>query len=281
MKNILYIYIAVAFLSSCVNEREVAPIMDPTTKPLVTISTDDDLTSVSEGDVFTFNVMTSKLMKENIAFSYKESEGNASVEGMDFDVSSGVLAPYAFETTFTLEIPMDNFPQETTKLAIEIGSYELADTWQFSPESEPYMVDVDVKNVNDPDALTIGVIWDDPEHVTDFDVLVEAEDQGSWSNQGATGANPEIDTSIRSDYGDDTDDTYLVGLDPYDVPDGDISFKVHVGYPNGDVEIFEGTFNKADLSTYIADDFTAFGSTMYRILRVVQTGNTYDVTFTF
>lgn len=292
MKRIIFIFnifgmVALLLLASCYPEQEVAPVTDASKYPTVTIEPAGDYSTSTEGDVLVYNITVSAMVKHSVGFGVDLTEESL-VEGEDYEVSGGTLAAYSLSTTISIHLLSDGWPEIGEAFVFTISSD--ADpfwNWQLNANSDRESGNSMVMNVNDPNALTVAMKWDDPEGITDFDMLVESETvdpvfEGSWSADGATGNNPEIDLSIRNDDPDGPyDGVYYVGVDPFDVPEGDIHFEVRVGYPDGSVDIFEGTFNIANTDNYVTDTFTAWGIPMYRLIKVTKNGNSYDVSFDF
>ncbi len=286
----LYKFLAFGILGllmySCFPEQEVAPIKDPSNNPLATITPQGDYSLVKEGDTLVFDITLDKMIKNNVAIDIDILDGTTLVEDEQFVIEGTNIPAYGLSTQAFVYVLSNDFPDDANLGKLELNVTSDNDiTWNFqlNPATQSVMVNSEVQNFNDPDALTIYFEWDDPEEVIDFDLLIEYETGGeSWSADGATGNNPEKDKTIRNDYDSPYDGTYLVGIDPFDVPSSvDIPFTVTIGHANGTVSEFSGIFNTDDIGNYTADTFSAWGSTMYRVLTVVKTGNSYDVTFEF
>lgn len=277
INNLLLLAVGVLFVFSCRPDQDVEDIIDATEKPRATITRVDDLTEVTEGDVLVFEVKMDKMMRESVDFDHEIADGNESVLHLDYDVEPGTVSEYSTTATIEVHVHDDGVPENTKKLAINVGAFDLAQNFQLSPESDVFEVNVDVKNAQRDDALMIGFEWVDPEHVIDFDMLVEHADLGSWS-AGATSDNPE--TAV---FDFDTDDPSLydgeiyVGVDPYDVPDGQTPYVISVGHPDGTVEIFEGIFDTSKTSEYQVDNFSAWALPFYRVLHVTKSGSGFVV----
>ncbi len=266
----------VIFLSSCYSEG-VSPIDSPDDNSIATFTPAGDYSSIKEGDVLEYEISVDKMVANDVQFSVVFGE-NSVLGPDDVSITGGLLGAFNASTTISVEILADDFPEVSEAASFEISAAEdLTWNFQLSPLSQVVSVSADVPNVNDDTSLTVAFGWSDPEHITDFDFLVEHADLGSWG-AAATSANPEVDLSV---WKTDDDGTYYYGVDPYDVPDGDIPFTVSIGYPDGSVEFFEGTFNVANLGDYTQDTFSAWGAPMYRILTVVKSGENFSVTFEF
>lgn len=285
MKNFIKYKIgALAFsmlvLAAC-DEQEVEAPMDPATKPTVTITRIDDAGSIEEGDTLIFEITTSKMLEHNsVAFVPSFADVAEVEEGLDYDFEGGVLAPFTTSTTLTVYVYDDGFPEADENFNFEIVAPNWGQSWQLNPQSDVEVIESSVANVNDPESLTIAFGWDDPEHHSDFDLLVNYGET-SWG-AAASSANPEIDNSIsHNDEGgiNVNDGTYYVGVDPYDVPDEVTSYTISVGYPDGRVETFQGTFDQSKLDSYPTDYFAAYETDMYRMLVVEKNGDQYTVDF--
>lgn len=281
MRNILNNFLIglalILVVASCYPEQEVAPVDSPNDNPTVTIEPQGDYSTITEGDTLKYTITTSAFVKDNVTYAVELQE-SAAADATDFEVIGGVLGAYSGSTELWIVVLADDFPEEAEAFNFEISAEsDMAWNWQINPASDVEVINGTIVNVNDPTLLTVAMQWVDPEHVIDFDMLIEGATLGSWGT-AATADNPEISTAI---WNADDDDTFYVGVDPFAVVDGDISFTFHVGHPDGSVEIFEGVFNKDNLGDYTTDQFTAWGIPMYRIATVVKTGSSYDVTFEF
>ena len=262
--------------SSCSNEQEVSAIVSPNDFSTVTITPSTVPSLVNEGDTLKFTLTVDKMFTQDIDFSVLY---DATSEGLDVDyeVVGGTFPAYTLSTEVSVIILEDNFPEMSESLKLTLTSEpDYGFNFQLSPSSESLSMDLSITNVNNPDALTVSFAWDDPDHESDFDFLVESLSDGSWSTSGATGSNPETDMSVDTDS---PDGTYYFGVDPYSVVDGDIAFTVNVGHPDGTVEVFSGAFNTSNLENYTTDLFSAWDTDMYRMVTVVKSGDTYTVTY--
>lgn len=276
MINRLIVLIAVTGgLYSCTPEQDVAPI--DTDNPVATIEPQADYSSASEGDTLKYTITVESFLSGSLAFGVDFQEASTASDA-DIEVIGGSLAAYTKSTEIAIVVLADDFPENEEVLDFLINtSGDIGNSYRISPHSDVEVVQVTVQNVNDPTLLSVAMEWVDPAHESDFDLLIEGEVNGSWG-AAATAGNPEISTAI---WNADPDDTFYVGVDPYAVVDGDINFSLHIGYPDGTVEIFDGVFNVANIESYTADQFTAWGIPMYRLATIVKSGSSYDVTFEF
>lgn len=283
MKNyikhkILILAATMAAMVSCDQEQEVEPIMDPNTKPIVTITrVDDHGDPVIEGDTLKFDITSDKMMQMGVDFTMvmtDESEASSA----DFEVigDKATLVPYSTSVQLQVVVLADNFPETAETLGFEVGAFNLGQNFQLNPASDVEAVNVEVANVNHPDFLTVAFGWEDPDHASDFDMLINYE--GSSWNFAASADNPEINMSISHTYPDPYDGTYQIGVDPYDVAKDVTPYTISVGYPDGTVEIFEGTFDQTKLDSYTADYYDDWGMYFYRLLTVEKSGTNYTVT---
>ncbi len=268
----------VTLFYSCYPEQDIEPVDSPDDLPNAVIEpAASNSDNPMEGDTLTYNITVDKLVANDVDFSVVFGDGNE-IDSDDIEVIGGTLLQHRFETSISIVLIEDNIPEIDEPLNFSISAEEdITWNWQLGPASEVETLNFALPNVNNPDALTLTFAWDDPDHEMDFDLFVEHATEGSVSAQ-TTGDNPEIDMGLLNEY---PDGTYYIGVDPYDVQDGDINFEVRFGEPNGDVEVFEGVFNVANLDDYQQDTFTAWAWPTYRVLTVVKSGDNYTATFEF
>lgn len=276
--NIAFFALVALILSSCYSGQDVAPIDSPDDNPTATLTPMADYSSVAEGDTLKYTISLDKTVRYDIQFGVVYDD-NSVVTAEDIEEIGGLLTAYSLETELWVILLADDFPEIDETMEIEIGAgTDLAFNWQLSPASDVVTFSTALPNTNFDGGLTVAMSWPDPDHAIDFDFLVESELEGSWG-AAATADNPEITTAL---WTTDDDGSYFFGFDPYTVPSGvDVPFTISVGYPDGTVEFFDGAYNSNNTADYTVDQFTAWGSPMYRALTVVKTGSTFNVTFEF
>ncbi len=75
-------------------------------------------------------------------------------------------------------------------------------------------------------------------------------------------------------------DSFLEIVFIYNLATSSFDYTFTLGYPDGSVQIIEGTFDSDDLGKYTMDVWTAWGGgyASYRILKVVNDGTKFVVT---
>ena len=281
--NIMMLAMLSILAVGCNQDDDPSDPISPDGYPVATITADTDIdgSTVDEGTMIAYTFTTDKMQAIDVAVSAVQTGGTA-VEHVDFEFIEGSIGAYTTEATVYVQILDNGIPQESRTLEFEVGAQELGTRYTLNPSSDRMTVSTTINNVNADDRLTVSFEWVDPEHHSDFDLLVESLTYGSWSVDGGTGNNPEIDASVGTQWDADPnayDDTYIFGVDPYDVGDQVTEYTVSVGHPDGTVEIFTGSFDLNATADYPSTYFAYWGVDIYNILSVVKSGNTYDVTF--
>ena len=277
--NISIILIAIVSLSiSGCYKTEVAPVVEPggygyTT---ATFTTDFTGTEVSEGDTIIYTIKLSKPVDFDIPFSVKFTGNNPD------DISYEDVKIPAYEDSASLMIVFvaDDIPELDQDITIEIGDFDLGTKYQLVNTTNP-VLNLKLKNVNNPGGLTIAMSW--PDDNDDWDGLLIDEagagDPNGWGYDyvgymGATGNDPEILLFLEDFYGYWTaaDGVYYLDVDPWDVSASTTDFTMSVGHPDGTVEFFNFTFDMAKAN---AGDYPMTWA--YSTLKIVKTGLTYEV----
>ncbi len=276
--NISIILIAILSLgiSGCY-KTEVAPVIEPggygyTT---ATFTTDFTGTEVSEGDTITYVIKLSKPVDFDLTFSVNFS-GNPD----DISYEDAVIPAYGDSAVMQIVVVADDIPELDQDVTLEVGDFDLGTKYQLVNTTNP-VLNLKLKNVNDPGGLTIAMSWPDDNDDWDGYVIDEAGngDPNGWGYDyagyaGATGADPEIMLFLEDFYGYWTadDGVYYLDVDPYDVAASTTDFTMSVGYPDGTVEFFNFTFDMAKAN---AGDYPMVWA--YSTLKIEKTGLTYDV----
>jgi hypothetical protein len=269
--KLIVLMCGVLALSSCDQEKDVEPIMDANTKPVITVTRTDEGASsstINEGDILEFEVATSKWMEGAIDFTI-ESENL--VEGLDYEIlSPASIAPYSSSSTLRIEVLSDNFPENDEQFDLRVVPTDIAQNWRLNPSSlEGSVFDLAVKNINPAGAFTVGFLWADDHDDFDIYVLDGAGDAvGDNIYEGATSAFPEITTVLKTDA---PDGEYHVTVDPYAVEHEQIDFTIGVGFEDGTSQVFTGTL---DLTS---EELPTFGD-MIALIKIVKSGNSITVT---
>jgi hypothetical protein len=284
-KNTLYkltgMALVVLAFASCETletaKQDVSPIASPDNYPLVTVTPNTTSTTVSEGNTITYTIKLDKMLDRSVTFTPHQTGGTA--DESDFVVKEVTISPYTLEAEMVVELVADDYPEAEETLQITVAIESLAEKNLVNLESPlPYVIDLKIANVNDAEALTIGLIWED-DHA-DFDFVIWANTASNpmeeWGDMGASSHYPEIDKSIVLD---DEDGTYYVNIMDWEA--GPFDYKFSIGHPNGTVQFIEGTFDTSKYN-YTNDIWTAWPNPKeadsYRVLQVVKTGSAFVVT---
>jgi hypothetical protein len=274
--KILGLALIVSGVAACdTADQDVSPIVSPDSYPVATFTASSSNTSLVEGNAITYTITIDKPLDRALTFSAKVKGGTA--DEHDFVADAAVLAPYTTQTQLTINAVADDFPEANETLQLEIGVFGIADKYLLNPSTVNPSLDLTIVNLNDPTLLTIAFEWPDPNHNIDIDIVTwrGTTPPRPWGDGGATGNNPEIDMSIWLE--DPLGDYYVNimdwGADPF-------TYKFTIGHPDGTIQIIEGTFNTADYSAYILDNWTAWGGSYesYRVLKVTNNGTGFVVT---
>lgn len=258
-------------LFACTAEQDVEPVISPDNKPAVTFTPSSSVTTLTEGDTLVYSIKTDKPIDRAVTFSAKINGGTAGEE--DFTIESAVLQPYTTSVDMYIIANSDDMPEASETFDIEIGAYSIADRYLLNPTTVNPTASFTITNVNDPTLLTVVFEW--PDEDTDIDIVVFSETEGEWSDQGATGHNPEVDKSI---WLSDPTGTYYINIIDWD--SDTFTYKFTIGHPDGTNEVIEGTFDTTDYSVYTRDNWTSWGGSYpsYRVLKVVNSGTGFTVT---
>jgi hypothetical protein len=277
--KIIGVVLFMAFAVSCdmlrTAEQDASPVISPDGKPTVTYTANITGNTVKEGESLIYTITLDKPIDRALTFSANFVDGSAGED--DYEVATAVLQPYTTEVKLTITAIADDYPEVEETLKLEIGIFGIAEKYLINPGTvNPMVVDLKIANTNDPEKLTIAMEWAD--HDMDFDFVTWSDTPDypmtEWGDSGASSHNPEIDKSI---WLADPAGTYYVNIMDWD--SGPFGYKFSIGYPNGNVEFIEGTFDK-DANNYTNDPWTAWGDSYdsYRVLKVENTGTAFTVT---
>ncbi len=268
---ILSVMLMVFGLSGCYEQDVVDPITPGNYGyTSATITTDFTDAEVTEGESISYTVKLDKPIEYDLTFDLKV-DGDADA----LEYKPLVIPAYSTEGVMVINFPNDGIPSADKNVSIEMGVFNVNYKYILTDTEYPTL-DLTVKNVNDPTLLTIMFSWptsDDIDIVTWSDT--DEYPMTEWGDGGATGANPEFDTSI---WLSDPVGTYYVNIMHWGAPSFDYTFTI--GHPDGSIQIIEGTFDSDNLDQYIMDPWTAWGDSYdsYRILKVVNDGTKFVVT---
>lgn len=258
-------------------EQNVSSIVSTEDYPVATFSSNvNSNNTVTEGDTLRFMIKTDKWLDRSVTFTFKITGGTADETDLTFldadGIGAAVLAPYTDSIELFVVINEDNFPELDETLSYEIGAYSNSDRYIINPITEYPSGTITVKNHNDPGKLTIAFSWPNPDD--DFDTYAITASGISWG-LAASSDNPEIMTDI---WVADDDGTFYYGIDPYSVETIETNYTISIGYPNQDVQFFEGVFDLNDLAGYPVDYFSYYDTNFYRLLTIVKSGSSFTVT---
>lgn len=246
-------------------EQEVSEVIDPSTYTTAQLTLESDFngTSVTEGEKVTFDVTFDKAMEPDVQFEVIQEDGDAEVD-VDYEFTGGLINGYYTNAKFIIDFPADMVVEPTKTMQFMVGISNLGQKYLLSPQTQYPEYTIEILNVNDPTGLTINVGWDN--HDDDWDVMIVDEaGTDEWTGwAGATGANPEI--TILSNSA--PDDTYYVEMDPWDVVTDVVEFTTNIGHPDQSIESFSFTWVESESDNYPVN----WG---YQLVKIVKVGNTY------
>lgn len=269
---ICFVLIAAFGMVSC--ENNTTSPADPISTdnyPTLTFDTDYEGSTVAEGDTIMYQVTADRPFENPVSIELSVSGENIE----DHDVENTVVEFPAFEADITIEFPvvfpMDDIPEnESKELTYTINDQDIGTQYTINPNTEFPEKTVTLENYNDPSGLTVALNWENPADDLDlFGLLYQGGEYAGTNVIAATAAKPETlveDTGMEGEW--------YYTIDPFAVEQAEVSYTLSVGYPNQDVEIFEGSFNAE--TPELTPDLAG-----YRVLQVTSTENASgDIEFT-
>lgn len=252
---------------ACSNKQDVAPVVDPTDFPLVTITPDGDYSNVAEGDILSYTITVDKFFDQDIDFSVivnESSTGNAA----DIEVVGGTFIAYTSSTSLEVTIVDDGYPEIDESYDMEISAVaDRSYNFQISPNSDVEILNFSVANVNVAGVLTVGALWSDDHD--DWDLyFFDSNGNQLDGNVGATGSDPEVITGVIDDSSDDG--TYDLLLDAWDVSNDKTTFEISIAKPDGGIEVIS-----TDVSISSTDEPTLYG--LYHVATLTKSGSNYTL----
>jgi hypothetical protein len=282
MKKIFSILTIGLLLVSC-DETEVKPVTDPNDFPLVSFELTDPsqqgtvIPANADDGTIAVSASMSKPSKYTTGITAVQTGGTA-VEGEDFEVSGTTIPAYTTSTTTPLMISVipHPFPEEEKTVELQVGIEEGSDGEQYSlmydPATNPLEVSFTIGTAHSPDALTVGLDWNE-EQAVDIDmVLLDAN--GDELAYQATADVPEISQFLTNAA---PDGTYYISIQPYEVITPQWEYTFGISEPNGDLTTFTGVFDGDNLGAYTADMSPTLGE-VYRLVKIVKNGSDYTMT---
>jgi len=252
-------------------DQDVSAIISPNNKPMVAITTESD-GSVMEGESITYTVSFDQTIDRAVTFTPVIIGGTAD----DHDyvaLESVTIEPYTKSVDFIVEFLDESINEGLESIEIQLEIEGIAEKYLVHPDTVIETIKIDII---DQAKLLIEFSWNED---IDFDILTYSDTsvypETLWGNGGATGANPEYDSSIW--LSDPTGDYYVCILDWWEGIDWDYTFKLT--HADGSTETITGTF---DGTNYPYESFigpSSWGSpNAYKILKVVNDGTKFVVT---
>lgn len=291
MKKLVYILFIGLLFAAC-EEDDMAPVVDPSTHymyPLASFELGDPshdgavfnekdadpLTNVV--DTIVVNITFDKPIPFATEFTvYPDSTSTATL-GEDYTVINAVVPANTTTGQLVIEITGDNFPEvdETANLTVKPidtdgEQYDL----MLDPATQFLNFSFTINNYNSEDDLTMAFEWN-ADQASDLDVVI-FDDAGNEFSYVASADNPELGEIIPNSA---PDGTYYVNIDDYAVEADEVEFTFTFHSPNGEVNIFDGVFVKAEISNYDSDYSTTLASDTYRFVQVEKSGSTYTLTY--
>ncbi len=272
---------ATLLLSSC-DEEPISDPISPDDYPIATFTKNIDGSELNEGDTVTYTITLDKMMEYDVTFSaeFTDADGETSHEVEILTEDSEVTIPaYSNSGELVFVVSRDDIPEGDETLHLDVAAHDIAERYMLKPETSVLSSEFTIKNYNDPASLTVMLSWPTDDDIDIVTWYLENDTLYELGDGGATGANPEIDTSIKLSYATDYGiDTYYVnfmhwGAAPFD-------YTITLGHPDGTNEILTGTFDSDNLDKYTEDVWTAWGGgySSYRILKVMNDGTKFTVT---
>lgn len=262
---IIWFMLLAAFgMVSCDEGLNTADTADPISTdnyPTLSFSTDFEGNEVAEGDTIMYQVTTDKPFENPVSLELSVSGDNV----VDHDVENTEVEFPAFSAD-TVEFPvifaMDDIPEETKELTYTIEDQDIGTQYTIHPDTEFPEQTVTVENVNDPNGLTVALDWENSADDLDLYGLLYVD--GSYADINVNAATADKPETLVEDTGEEGEWYYTI--DPFEVEQEEVNYTLSVGYPNQEVEIFEGSFNADDPS--LTEDLAGL-----RVMQVTSTEN--------
>ena len=272
--NLLGLFLVSFLWVSCDQaEQDVSPIISPDNNPTVTI-TSDRTSNLEEGETITFTITFDKPIEETVTFA---PIVGGSLDDHDYEMpESVILQPYTTSVDFQIDLIEDYEIEGQETLTVQFDIPGIAEEYLVQPGTVFEVFEYVVNDFVDPNKLVINFAWDTDD---DFDIVTYSDTPTYpatlWGTGGATGANPEIDTSI---WLDDPAGTYYVCiLDWGTGTNWDYTYTI--AHPDGTVQTIEGTFNGTTYPyTYFVGPSSWGSPNAYKILKVENTNAYFTVT---
>lgn len=266
--------LSITLVNCDAEESSVDPTPIGGTQELVTPTITPDVVpgDVDEGSSITFSIVFDKSVRQTVTWVPVLVGGTGTEADLDLDVTA-VMNAYRTSTSMTVDVISDGIPEMDQTVTIQLQPISVESGYWISPNYDLPEFTYTIKSFVDPNDLIVAFEWDEnASH--DMDMFAFSEVSGPWDS-AATGDIPETKNLV---WGIDPDGTYFIGVDPYDVEDGvtEIDYKFSFGQPNGQIDVFEGSFDYANRdTTYTTDDYQ--GTTVYLLFNVVKVGTEFTI----
>lgn len=158
-------------------DQDVSPTVSPDSYPVATFTQiKGGTTTAAEGDTLIFKVEIDEKIERSITFSARVIGGDASAD--DIEVTSGVIAPYTYETTVQVVLIKDWVADENESMKLEFGAFSIADRYQPNPTTVNPVLDLTVSNYISG-ILTITCDWD--KNVDVYDIVQKKIVMGTYT----------------------------------------------------------------------------------------------------
>ncbi len=265
----IWMLAGIIVLSSCYPEQDLAPVKDPTTNPVATITAMGDYSTITEGDTLKYSIELSAFVTQDITFGVIVDEATTATEGDDYEIVGGKVTAFTSSSELWILILADDFPEVDEIFKAEVSSFADGGSYSFqlSTESSVIAIDGSIANVNDPGYLSIGVSW--AEAGDDWDTHIIDVDAGAYQWRAWTGSNPEMQ------YLDNTSASvnFTLGADAYAVDATVNTLTVSVGYPDGTVE-----FQEVVVDTSNPDNATDITGSIL-LATITKSGTSYTLAY--
>lgn len=267
---ICFLLLAALGMVSCENNT-TSPAEPISTEdyPTATFTTDFEGNTVAEGDTIMFQISIDRPFEHAVTIELSVSSDN--LEEGDYEYTPVTIPAYSEETVdVPIIFPNDNIPEnESKEITFAFEDKDIGTKYTLNPDTEFPEKTVTLENYNDPSGLTVALDWENPADDLDlFGLLYQGGEYSGTNVLAATAAKPETLVENTGMEGE-----WYYTIDPYAVEQAEVNYTLSVGYPNQDVEIFEGSFNADEPG--LTPDLAG-----YRVMQVSTENANGDIEFT-
>lgn len=255
-------------------EQDAMDIISPNDKPTLVVTSDATGNSL-KGSTVTYTLTLDQTIDRDILFTPSVTGGTADDHAY-LPLEPVTLAGYTKSVDFQVVLVQDYLIEDEKTLQIQLEITGIGQKYLLHPDTVIPPMDIVIESIEDPTLLIVNFEWDND---LDMDMLTYSDTPTFpaelWGTGGATGANPEVDTSIW--LADPLGDYYICILDWGEGVDFNYTYKLL--HPDGSIQEITGSF---DATNYPYDFFVgpdAWGNpNAYKILKVVNDGAKFVVT---